>query len=261
MTINKYNLGQYSLSMVSAGQAVGPGSPVVVLETGLGVGSETWGAVQEILSQTYQTIRYDRAGRGESDPAPKPRSALDLAADLHNLLAAAGIEAPLILVGQSFGGLLVRLYAGLHPERVAGLVLVEPTLEGQFERAAAALPPSAESDSPGLARFRQFWTQGYRLPENNQEGVDLVLSEKQVAPYRWFGGLPVVILSGDQPLPELADRPAEAEKLQQMWWDLRQEQTSLSQNARHIVVRSSGHFIQVDQPQAVAEAVYLVHKK
>ncbi len=155
----------------------------------------------------------------------------------------------------------MKLYAGLHPGRVAGLVLVDPTQAGQFERVAAVLPPAAAGESQGLARFRQFWSQDFRFPENNREGIDFLLSEKQVAPYNWFGDLPVVILSGDRPLPELADRPAEAEKLQRVWWEMRQELTGVSLNARHIVVSGSGHFIQVDQPQAVVDAVYLVNKK
>ena len=255
MLKNKYNVGNYALSLVSAGQPGEPGSPVVVLETGLVEEASAWSAVQEKLSLDYLTIRYDRAGRGESDPASKPRSALQMVEDLRRLLQAAGIEAPLILVGHSFGGMIVRLYAGLYPEQVVGLVLVDPTQEGQFEKVAAVLPPPSAQDSKNLIGFRQFWSQDYRFPERNREGIDFLLSEAQVAPYQSVGDLPVVILSGDKLLPALADQLDAAEKLRQMWWNMRQDLTRISRKARHSVVRDSGHSIQVDQPDAVVEAV------
>lgn len=88
----------------------GRGVPTVVLETGLGAESDAWLPVQRDVEQFSRVCRYDRAGRGGSDPASPPRSAGDMVRDLHALLSEAGIPGPYILVGHSFGGLLVRLY-------------------------------------------------------------------------------------------------------------------------------------------------------
>ena len=73
----------------------------------------------------------DTAGRSRSDPAPLPRTAQDVVADLHALLRAARVPGPYVLVGHSLGGLCVRLYATTYPEEVAGLVLVDASHEDQ----------------------------------------------------------------------------------------------------------------------------------
>src|SRR5687768_80510 len=99
----------------------GTGTPTVVFETGLGAESEEWEAVQRHIETFTATCRYDRANRGHSDPAPKPRSARDFVQDLHALLVKAEIPSPYILVGHSLGGLFVRLYAQQHRSEVAGL--------------------------------------------------------------------------------------------------------------------------------------------
>src|SRR5690348_14927597 len=103
----------------------GAGAPTVILETGLGAESAEWEPVQRAVAQFTQVCRYDRANRGQSDPAPKPRSAQDAVNDLHTLLSATNVPAPYVLVGHSLGGIIVRLYAHRYPGEVAGLVLVD----------------------------------------------------------------------------------------------------------------------------------------
>ncbi len=97
----------------------GVGVPTVVLETGLGAESDEWESVQREVELFTQVCRYDRANRGRSDPAPKPRSAEDAVSDLRALLLAAAIPAPYVLVGHSLGGIIVRLYAHHYPREVA----------------------------------------------------------------------------------------------------------------------------------------------
>src|SRR5690606_28471284 len=91
-----------------------------------------------------RVVTYDRAGLGWSDPAPGPRTAEAMVADLRALLRAAGVPAPYVLVGQSFAGLLVRLYAYLHPSEVAGLVLVDGAHEDQYQRFPEAIRAAFE---------------------------------------------------------------------------------------------------------------------
>ena len=113
---------------------VGQGAPTVVLETGLGAWSSYWALVQPGVAVAARVCAYDRAGLGWSDPGPAPRGAGRIAGELHALLQQAGVPGPYVLVGHSNGGLYVRRYAGLYPEDVAGLVLLDATPPDLFER-------------------------------------------------------------------------------------------------------------------------------
>ena len=112
----------------------GEGRHTVLLEAGGSDWSAIWGLVQPQLEGDARICSYDRAGLGYSDPAIGPRSPNAIVADLHALIRAAGLTTPLVLVGHSLGGFNVKLYAALHPEDVAGLVLVDPSEERTAER-------------------------------------------------------------------------------------------------------------------------------
>jgi pimeloyl-ACP methyl ester carboxylesterase len=108
----------------------GEGSPTIVLETG----HPNPGGIQDFegspfvaeLVKRSRVCAYDRAGTGASDPAPnRPRSADDVVQDLYVLLDAAEIEAPYVLVGASFGGMIVTYYASQHPDDVEGVALLD----------------------------------------------------------------------------------------------------------------------------------------
>lgn len=105
---------------------LGSGSPVVVLESGISASSLNWRAVQTEVAKFARVCSYDRAGLGWSDLSDTPCIPPSLARQLRALLDNAGIAAPYILVGHSFGGLIVQAFAGLYPDETAGLVLVDP---------------------------------------------------------------------------------------------------------------------------------------
>lgn len=104
----------------------GEGQPAVVLEAGIAGSSLSWATVQEKLAAFTTVCSYDRAGLGWSDGCTLPRSATQLAVELHALLDRTGIAGPYILVGHSFGGLLLRVYSCSFPDQVAGLVFLDP---------------------------------------------------------------------------------------------------------------------------------------
>ena len=97
----------------------------------LGGGDETvaWALVQPVIAGHTRACSYDRAGLGFSDPS----DSANIVDDLHRLLTAAAIEPPYILVGGSYGGLNVRLYADTHPAEVVGIVLVDSASEDWIE--------------------------------------------------------------------------------------------------------------------------------
>jgi pimeloyl-ACP methyl ester carboxylesterase len=116
------NIGASCLHLVESGA----GHPTVVFESGISASCLNWTHIRREVAQFTRACAYDRASLGWSDPAAEPRMASRIVEELHALLAEAAVPAPYILVGHSFGGLLVRCYAATYPNDVAGMVLVDP---------------------------------------------------------------------------------------------------------------------------------------
>ncbi len=131
----------------------GKGTPVVILDIGLGGGAWGWATVQSEMARQTRVCSYDRAGYSNSDPARTPRTFDALEADLAALLSAERLRGPYVMVGQSLGGAIVGLYAQRHPGKVAGLVLVDPATGHQAER-MAAIAPDADPTAARLAAAR-----------------------------------------------------------------------------------------------------------
>lgn len=122
---------------------MGSGEPVVVFESGLG--GTSFGSYDEMVevSRFTRVCAYDRAGMGYSEPGPRPRTSRRIASELSELLVRSGIDHPVVLVGTSFGGYSVRVFASEREDRVAGLVLVDASHEDQRARYASVGAPSA----------------------------------------------------------------------------------------------------------------------
>lgn len=104
----------------------GQGSPVVVFESGIGASSLSWAVIQPKVAAFSRSVSYDRAGLGWSATSHEPRSIPGMIQELRSLLSSAGLAAPFVLVGHSFGGLLARVYAFIYPHEIVGLVLLDP---------------------------------------------------------------------------------------------------------------------------------------
>ena len=103
----------------------GTGSPTVILEGGDADNTGSYGFAEQDLAAVTRTCVYDRAGLGDSDPAPGPRQLSDLVGDLEGWIDAAGETGPFVLVGTSGGGYITAGYAVAHPDEVAGMVFVD----------------------------------------------------------------------------------------------------------------------------------------
>ena len=100
--------------------------PTVVFDAALGASSLSWLLVHPHIAGVTRACAYDRAGFGSSDAGPLPRTAGRIADELHAALQRAAVPGPYLLVGHSFGGFVMRLLAARHPEKIAGLLLIEP---------------------------------------------------------------------------------------------------------------------------------------
>ena len=143
------NIGGRSLNLYCAGQ----GPETVVMDSGGNTPGYGWVLVERSVSQFTRACWYDRAGYGWSDPAPKQRTSKEIVDDLHKLLRAARVPPPYILVGHSFGGFNVRIFAAQHPREVAGMVLVDSANEYEDpDHAPPALQPAGRRWVPAVLR-------------------------------------------------------------------------------------------------------------
>jgi len=126
------DLGTHRLHLLESGR----GGPTVVLEAGLMSTMLSWSELQCALAGSFRVVSYDRAGLGWSDLGPMPRTADRIVDELHTLLQRAAIPSPYLLVGHSFGGMTMPLFAARFPGEVAGVVLVDPVAPAEWN------PPS-----------------------------------------------------------------------------------------------------------------------
>jgi pimeloyl-ACP methyl ester carboxylesterase len=222
----------------------GAGSPAVVFELGAGQTMRMCAHLADALAPVTQVITYDRAGRGGSDRAPKPRPAQHAVDDLHVLLSAGGVQGPFVLVGMSLGGLLVRLYASQHPEHVAGIVLVDASHEDQGARYVAAW-----GDYPLDMGLRVVaWQEGYDFDD-----LCALVRHWSVVP-----DVPVTVLTRTPGrrqgyLPEWPDDAVR--RLDLVLQKLQADLANRVAGSVHITADNSGHDIGRDQPQLVVDAV------
>ena len=104
----------------------GKNGPTVIFESGIAATNLNWFHIQQQVSRFATTASYDRCGLGWSSPSRSPRTPGNIAVELHELLAKAGIKPPFILVGHSFGGQVMRKFALLYPDDVRSVILVDP---------------------------------------------------------------------------------------------------------------------------------------
>jgi pimeloyl-ACP methyl ester carboxylesterase len=118
------DVGGWRLHINCTGEARAS-QPTVILEAGAGAFSVEWSLVQPRVASYARVCSYDRAGDGWSDLGPHPRTMRQTVFELHTLLEKAGVRPPYVLVGSSYGGVLVQLYAATYPSEVTGMLLVD----------------------------------------------------------------------------------------------------------------------------------------
>ena len=257
----------YRLNLNCSGQ----GSPTVILDSGAGEPALMWALVQPRIAEFTRVCSYDRAGYGWSDSGPKPRTSSRMVEELHTLLAQAQIAAPFILVGHSFAGLNVRLYAARYPGEVAGVVLVEASHPDQEAKGfKPALSPLASLDPIllQLGVLRAFFVlDGARqTPRKLRDELEyLMLQPTAIAAdldeIRSFPASAAAVRAagnlGDKPLIVLtgAYSAQRRPQLHDVWiHELQPDLVRLSTRGRQIVV-NAGHNIPLQQPEAVVQAV------
>jgi pimeloyl-ACP methyl ester carboxylesterase len=261
----------------------GHGTPTVVLVGGLGERADNWMTTNDTppepghsvfpnVAKATRVCAYDRPGTGtakvdrtgfdlsRSTPVTRPATAKDSASDLHRLLTAAGARGPYVLVGHSLGGPIVRIYAGAHPNNVAGLVLVDALSEDLGD---GLTPAQLEN----FERLNDPTSQG--RPAGSEQTLYTTAVVPQVRDAPPVPDVPVIVLSADQ-WPFTADVIATGHASGQLpafvtqdftdalWASQLRAQDELAAkfpHARHVTTTNASHYIHLDNPRLVINSI------
>lgn len=276
----------------------GTGSPAVILEAGIAGSSLGWALVQPRIAAFTRVCSYDRAGLGWSDAAIAPPSVQQMFADLDAVLSVAGVPPPYVLVGHSFGGLLVRAYAHYKPENVAGLVLLDPVslsfwagcsdrdkmrvkLGAKFSRRGAVLARfgvvrialaallggsrivpkiiSRASSGKGRGTVERLVGEVQKLPREVWPSIASHWCDPKCfqAMAAYLECLPVsahAALAMNVP-PQVPVTVISAANATNAELEERDRWVQESKCGRHVRLEQSGHWVQLEQPEIVIEAV------
>jgi pimeloyl-ACP methyl ester carboxylesterase len=220
---------------------MGEGWPTVLIAIGGAQPAVTWDPIQRAIAEFTRACCYDRSGIGWSGKARTKCTVENGVAELHRLLLETAEKEPLVLVGHSYGGLLVRAFAHRYPELVAGVVLVDSTEEnfitrpeflpmwkaarwpvfwralaaqcgGMYVRMAlrpseAALPagfsPAARAEFKTLVSHQRYWSGTLREVGSLFEPQERRFLKAEAA-RATLGDLPLIVLSAALPVPREA---------------------------------------------------------
>jgi pimeloyl-ACP methyl ester carboxylesterase len=273
------DIGERTLNIHCTGEGV----PAVVFVSGRTASGYVWTPSQRGVSAFTRACWYDRADIGWSDSGPDPAWGDQAARDLHQLVQHAGLQTPLVLVGHSFGGYIIRLYHHAYPGQVAGMVFADAahedagTIQGIPHRDRPPVPRSVIRGLSfflghlGMMRFLasdpgpppQHWSaQEWDILARLRRQRKVLLADAKVGPeyataelVRSAGGLedmPLIVLTQGRPIQ---DASSVAVEVRRGWVDLQRRLAERSRRGRQMLVPNSGHGVPQEAPDAVISAV------
>jgi pimeloyl-ACP methyl ester carboxylesterase len=277
------DIGGRRLHILCRGEAPGP---TIVIEQGTLSPSVFWRPVMDRLATQARVCVYDRAGYAWSDPGPLVRSLDERVEDLHRLLRNAKVPGPYVLVGHSYGGPLVRMFARTHPDEVAGMVLVDTPEEAVvFRKAYVDYTRGIEqflgfgklASRFGVARLLMMLVshpEGAVTPEMNSEMIAFMsrpsffdaARDEPASVYRaeaetrragGFGALgarPLSVITHTKPFP------GPAASMEDGWAEGQKRLAGLSTDSELIAATQSNHMIPIEEPDLVADAISRVYR-
>lgn len=246
------DIGTHKLDVLRAGT----GTPTIVFEAGLGDdGLDDWKRVWPAVAEMSSVVVYSRSGNGRSQLGPGDHSARTCATELHALLTHLSLKPPYLLVGRSYGGILVRLYTSLYPNEVAGMVLVDATHEQQVRRWGMI-------DSAYPAAFRTYFDSVLKTLQPGADAAETretmrIQAAGEVEGMRPLPDMPLAVLTSMRvdPTARYVNGTARGHEA---WREMHDEWFRRSTNAIHIVTTKSGHAIQDQEPDLVVQAIRFV---
>ncbi len=216
---------------------IGSGSPVIVFENGMGVTMDTWKAIMQALGATHRLFAYHRPGYGKSPVAFPLRNAGDIVAHLRKILRKTGHYPPYILVGHSLGGIYVNLFARMYPREVSGVLFIDASHPRQYA--------FQKKHDPWFS-IAEFAAQGKDTYYEHQFMETIADDIKKAGP---FPQIPLIVLTSEK------QGGSETPATRRQWLRFQRDLASLSEKSEQRIVKTSGHFVYLDRPDVVIQAI------
>ena len=229
-------------------KVLGTGTPTIVIDVAMGETLQSWAALQIKLSEITTVVTYDRLGLGGSDTTNTPRSIENLSSELNEFLTTNEIPGPYLVVGHSLGTCILRKYQNDHPERVLGMILIDPPHEDQFKRLMAV---KSKEDQETTLRDREKFEKTLKKGERNEA----IMYRQQMAAMkevRYPTNIPITIIGSFKVSQGAAEEDRRIKKELFDQWLKQAPQIKL------IMTTKSGHYIQDSEPELVIDEVKLM---
>jgi len=219
----------------------GSGSPTIIFESGLGTPLNNWNQVQSRISDNYKTVSYDRKGIGQSPATDSPRTLENLVNDLDSLIHQHKIDGPIVLVGHSLGGHIVRKYQQSFPSQIVGLFLIDPTNEYLYEEVFKQMPqPAADSMKTAWDNSFKKGSTGVYNEWKEVYDIDLIMRKCPLPT-----DIPITILASYQESKFLTKTTIQIKK------ELFSDWKKGKENVNILNTSNSGHYIHLGEPDWV----------
>jgi pimeloyl-ACP methyl ester carboxylesterase len=231
----------------------GEGNPVVVFVSGLGPTMDDFFEIQNKISKTTQTFCYDRAGVGKSEPFNNDRSLENISSELKELLEKVEISKPFILVGHSRGGLIARFFANKYPDKICGLILIDPALpeHRSMKRSQRTDKEKVEFD----AFYNSFCTDSIKYSATIRSEFNAADSAS-ISGKNFPSNIPITILASNKITKDKYSKADTKIKV-----DLLNAYLKTAPQIKLILTNKSGHFIHEDEPKLVVKEILLMINK
>ena len=226
-------------------RVLGNGKPTIVIDVAMGETLKSWDALQTKLSQLTTVVTYDRLGLGKSDTTNSPRTIENLSGELNEFLTRNEIPGPYLVVGHSLGTSILRKYQNDHPEKVLGMILIDPAHEDQFDRLMAV---KSKEDREKTLRDREKFENTLKKGERNEA----IMYHQQMAAMRdvkYPGNIPITIIGSFQVGHGATDEDRRIKRELFGQWLIQAPQIKLIETTK------SGHYVQNSEPELLIDEV------
>jgi pimeloyl-ACP methyl ester carboxylesterase len=283
------DIGGYRLHMIDQGVSL----PTVVIDSGACCNCLDWSLIQPEIAKFSRVITYDRAGYAWSDASPLDRTSENIVEELRTMLQVAGVPGPYVLIGHSFGGNNMRMYAMKYPDEVAGIVLVDSAHENLFEaislpaieyfrlmkgaiyfgvfRLCAHVPFLRNNMNTLLEKYPLEVREIYYAQAITNKFIYAVTEEadcaqescKQLQSYSGsLGNKPLTVITAGKSFMSYEEVKVQSvytkkqvHAMNENWLGLQKDLVKKSLRGKQIIAMNSGHMIPLEDPNIIVEAV------